>query len=66
MAKKKAAPTFVAGRERISVITVKGSTAFRDWLAYVSSESRIASTVIVRDALAAWAKANDYPKPPEI
>ncbi len=66
MARKKSERVYHVGKERISVITIKGSSGYRDWLNDVSEESRIASSVIVRDALAAWAKTNGYQKPPEI
>lgn len=66
MPKKMPERTYVVDKRRVSIINLKGSVGYREWLNDVSNDSRIASAVIVRDALAAWAKANGYQKPPEI
>jgi hypothetical protein len=65
MAKRKAKKT-EEGVERFSVLNLKGSAEYRDWLGTLSEESLIPIAVIVRDALAKWAKERGYPSPPKV
>lgn len=51
---------------RVTVVNLKGSMAFRDWLAAVSSKTHIPAATIVRLGLAEWAKKNRHAEPPEI
>ena len=70
MAKKKVKATKPANPkdesdERVAVIVLKGSPAYRAWLAEISQDSLIPITSIVRDALAKWAKEKGYTVPPK-
>jgi hypothetical protein len=66
MARKKAPANETPKVVRLSVLNLKGSPEYRDWLAGISKESLIPAATIVRDALAKWAKARGYPAPPEV
>lgn len=70
MAKKKPAVKATEpaqGRvERLSVINLKGSPEYRDWLNGLSEKSLISTSVIVRDALAMWAEKRGYEAPPKL
>ena len=68
MAKQKTptVPPVSPGVERLSVLNLKGSPAYRDWLASLSEASLIPVTNIVRDALERWAEGRGYPKPPKV
>jgi hypothetical protein len=50
---------------RVTVIALKGSPEYRDWLGDLSKRSRIPTAVIVDLALADWAKKNEMPPPPD-
>jgi hypothetical protein len=70
MAKKKAAeppkPEPVAeAKGQVSIITLKGSDAYRDWLAAESKRTHIPAASIVRLGLALWASQNGGRTPPE-
>jgi hypothetical protein len=66
MAKKKpAAKTAVRVTPQASVINLKGTDDYREWLTGVSKKTHIAAAVIVRLALAEWAKKNGHAAPPE-
>lgn len=52
--------------ERISVLNLKGSPEYREWLSTISRKSLIPVAAIVRDSVAKWAEARGYPKPPEL
>jgi hypothetical protein len=64
MAKKKAPPK--AAVERVSVLNLKGSPEYREWLSTISKKSLIPVAAIIRDSVANWAEARGYPKPPEL
>jgi hypothetical protein len=66
MAKKKAPAKPTSGVERLSVLNLKGSPEYHDWLGLISKKSLIPITTIVRDALSKWAKERGYPAPPEV
>ena len=66
MAKKKTVPKPAPSVERLSVLNLKGSPEYRDWLGTISKQSLIPVTTIVRDAVAKWAKERNYPSPPEV
>jgi hypothetical protein len=66
MAKKKAKPKPKPSLERLSVLNLKGSPEYREWLSEISYESRIAVSVIVRDAVAKWAEERGYSQPPDV
>jgi hypothetical protein len=66
MAKKKTPARGTPKLERLSVLNLKGSPEYRDWLAGISKESLIPTATIVRDALAKWAQARGYKSPPEV
>jgi hypothetical protein len=67
MARKKEAPSpppkIVEGF--VSIINLKGTAAYRDWLSGLSKKTHIPAAVIVRLALAEWAVKNGHPSPPE-
>ena len=70
MAKKKASPAPVEPeasevKGQVSIITLKGSAAFRDWLAAESKRTYIPAASIVRIGLALWAEKNGVKPPPE-
>lgn len=65
MAKKKASPT-PDPDDRVSVINLKGSRRYRDWLNGITEKTHIPAAAIVRLALKAWSKANKHHEPPEI
>ncbi len=71
MAKKKAAeppkPDIVVTRPKgqVSVISLKGTDAYREWLAGESRRTHIPAASIVRLGLAVWASQNGGKTPPE-
>jgi hypothetical protein len=67
MAKKRQArkPPPESDRAQLSVINLKGTGEFRDWLAGVSKSTHIPAASIVRLALAEWAGKHGHPAPPE-
>jgi hypothetical protein len=67
MARKKEAPAPPpkASRGFVSIINLKGSAAYRDWLSGLSKKTHIPAAMIVRLALADWAKQNGHASPPE-
>ncbi len=70
MATMKAAKTGIGrprvGAERVTIMMLKGSPEYREWLSGLSKRTLIASTAIVRDALAKWARDRGSPEPPEL
>jgi hypothetical protein len=50
---------------QVSIITLKGTAAYREWLSAQSKRTHIPATSIVRLGLAAWAKENGVVPPPE-
>jgi hypothetical protein len=50
--------------KQFTIIALKGSAEYREWLMSVSKQSRIPAAVIVDVALARWAEDNGYPTPP--
>lgn len=70
MAKKqapapKAEPVPAEGKGQVSIITLKGTAAYRDWLAAESKRTHIPSSTLVRLGLAMWAEKNGGKTPPE-
>lgn len=65
MAKRKAPKAKPVTDERVAVIVLKGTPAYREWLGGISRDSLIPIASIVRDAVAKWAKQRGYPSPPE-
>lgn len=68
MAKKTAIapkPPAKAEKGQQSIINLKGSEAYREWLAGVSRQTHIPAAAIVRLGLALWAEANGHKAPPE-
>lgn len=67
MAKKKTGPkTSASAADRVTVVNVKGSEAFREWLATASDETLIPASAIVRAGLALWAEKMKRPGPPKL
>ena len=65
MAKKKPAePVEVRTTKQTSVINLKGSDDYRDWLSGVSKKTHIPAASIVRLALAEWAFTYGHKAPP--
>jgi hypothetical protein len=50
---------------QVSIITLKGTDAFREWLAGESKRTHIPAASIVRLGLALWASQNGGKIPPE-
>jgi hypothetical protein len=69
MAKKRTAsamkPAEAENRGQVSIITLKGTDAYRDWLSAESKRTHIPAATIVRLGLAMWAEKNGGKKPPE-
>jgi hypothetical protein len=68
MAKKKAEPVAtdaVEAKGQVSIITLKGTSAYRDWLAGESKRTHIPAASLVRLGLAMWAEKNGGKTPPE-
>ena len=67
MAKAKQAtrPAAVRVPHQTSVINLKGSDGYREWLSGVSKKTHIPSASIVRLALAEWASKHGHVAPPE-
>ena len=67
MARKKEVPGPPPGKDGgfVSIINLKGSAAYRDWLSGRSKATLIPAAAIVRLALAEWASRNGHPRPPE-
>jgi hypothetical protein len=66
MARKKASnPQSKPEAGFVSVIHLKGTPEYRDWLARISKSTHITPTTICRLALAHWAAQNGHPEPPE-
>lgn len=53
------------GRVQISIINLKGTAEYRDWLAAESKRTHIPAASIVRLGLALWASQNGGKTPPE-
>jgi hypothetical protein len=58
-------PPSAEGKGQVSIITLKGTVAFRDWLAAESKRTHIPAASIVRLGLAMWAAKNGGKTPPE-
>lgn len=65
MAKKKPAVKVVERSSQTSVINLKGTGDYRDWLAGISKKTHIPAASIVRLALGEWASKHGHPAPPE-
>jgi hypothetical protein len=52
--------------DRVSVIHLKGSKAYRKWLADATRETKYPQAVIVRWAVAQWAESQGLNPPPEL
>lgn len=52
--------------ERATVIHMKGSPDYVDWLESIHKKTRIPKVQIFRMALEEWAERAGHPKPPEI
>jgi hypothetical protein len=63
--KKTAAPP-ASEPERPTVMNLKGTPEYADWLEGVHRKTYIPKAQIVRLALALWAEKNGHPAPPEI
>jgi hypothetical protein len=55
----------VEPKGQVSVITLKGSEAYREWLAKESKRTHIPAASIVRLGLVLWASQNGGKTPPE-
>ena len=65
---KKGAPIEPAEErgERETVIHMKGSPAYVDWLEAIHKKTRIPKVQIFRMAIEEWATKHGHPAPPEI
>src|SRR4051794_27950581 len=59
-----ASPHEASGRRR-TIVAVKGTREWGEWLASVSRASGLPAAVMVEVALAEWAARQGYPAPPE-
>jgi hypothetical protein len=51
---------------RETVIHMKGSAAYVEWLESIHRKTRIPKVQLFRMAMEEWAERNKHPKPPEI
>jgi hypothetical protein len=63
---KPAPPPQTPGPDRETIINMKGSRAYSEWLESVHRKTHIPKVVIFRLALAEWAVRNGHDAPPEI
>jgi hypothetical protein len=52
-------------RTGVSIISLKGSAEYQEWLGRISRKTHIAASVIVRLALREWAIKYKHELPPE-
>jgi hypothetical protein len=52
--------------DRIAVIHLKGTPAYADWLESIHRATHIPKAVLIRLAVAEWAKNHGHPEPPEM
>jgi hypothetical protein len=52
--------------DRETVIHLKGSPEYVDWLEAIHKKTRLPKATIFRVAVEEWAKRNNHPSPPEI
>ena len=52
--------------DRETVIHLKGSPEYVDWLEALNKETRLPKATIIRIALEEWAERNHHPAPPSI
>ncbi|HWD08137.1 MAG TPA: hypothetical protein VHA57_03475 [Actinomycetota bacterium] len=64
--KKTAAPPPASELERATIINMKGSPDYSEWLEGVHRRTHIPKVQIFRLALAEWAEKHGHPTPPEI
>ena len=65
-AKKKTGAPPPSELERETIVNMKGSPEYADWLEGVHRKTYISKVQIVRLALAEWAERHGHPAPPEI
>lgn len=63
---KRAAPPPAVELERETIVNMKGSPEYADWLEGVHRKTHIPKVQIVRLALGLWAETNGHTSPPEI
>lgn len=51
---------------RVTVINLKGTPEYRNWLSSMSKKTRIPASSITRIAYEEWAKKHGHPAPPEL
>ena len=49
---------------RMTVMTIKGTVEWKEWLDRLADFSRLPSTVLIDVALADWAKQHGFEEPP--
>ena len=52
--------------DRETVIHLKGSPEYVDWLEAAHKKTRLPKATIIRIAVEEWAARNGHPKPPEL
>jgi hypothetical protein len=68
MAKKKPTPAQTGpepARSQLSIINLKGTEAYRDWLAGFTKATHITAATLFRLGMAEMAQKYEYPDPPE-
>jgi hypothetical protein len=48
----------------MTVMTIKGTAEWKEWLNRLADFSRLPSTIVIDLALAEWAKSHGFPEPP--
>jgi hypothetical protein len=64
--RSKPAPPQSDGPERETIINMKGSRAYSEWLESIHRNTHIPKVVLFRLALAEWAERNGHDAPPEL
>ena len=52
--------------DRMTIVNLKGSSEYSEWLDAVHEKTHIPKAAIFRLAVVEWAKQNGHPAPPEI
>lgn len=65
-ARKRGRPPSVGEDVRRTILNLKGTDAYLEWLDALHKKTSIPKTTMFRIALAEWAMRNGHPTPPEI
>ena len=63
---KAAAPPPASEPERETIVNMKGSPEYSDWLEGIHRKTHMPKVQVFRLAIAEWAERHGHPSPPEI